>query len=135
MTDRPLPVIDSDSQPYWEATARHELRLPFCLDCDKSFFMPRVLCPRCHGDRVEWRAASGTGVIYSYTVARRPAGLAFAARVPYVVALIDLDEGVRLLSQVITDDVAAVRIGQRVHVDFEDVAEGLALPVFRIVSG
>lgn len=135
MTDRPLPVIDSDSEPYWAAAGRHELLLPFCIDCNKSFFMPRVLCPRCHGDRIEWRAASGGGVVYSYTIARRPAGPAFAARVPYVVALIDLDEGVRLLSNVITEDPATVRIGQRVHVDFEDAGEGLALPVFRIVTG
>lgn len=135
MTDRPLPVVDSDSRPYWEAAARHEFRLPFCRDCEKHFFMPRVLCPRCHGDRVEWRAASGSGVIYSYTIARRPAGPAFAARVPYVVALIDLDEGVRLLSNVVTQDVVAVRIGQRVRVEFEDVGEGVALPVFRVVGG
>lgn len=132
MTDRPLPVIDSDSQPYWEAAARHELRLPFCIDCEKHFFMPRVLCPRCHGDRIDWRSASGDGVVYSFTIARRAAGPAFAERVPYVVALVDLDEGARLLSQIVTEDVGAVRIGQRVRVDFEDVAEGLALPVFRL---
>jgi uncharacterized OB-fold protein len=133
MTDRPLPVPDSDSRPYWEAAARHEFQLPYCVPCQRYFFIPRVLCPHCRSEQVEWRRASGNGVIYSYTVSRRPAGPAFADRVPYVVALIDLEEGPRMMSNVVTDDADAVRIGQRVRVEFEDAGE-LSLPVFRIVN-
>lgn len=133
MTDRPLPVPDSDSRPYWEAAARHEFQLPYCTPCQRYFFIPRVLCPRCHSEQIEWRPASGNGVIYSYTISRRPAGPAFADRAPYVVALIDLEEGPRMMSNVLTDDVEGVRIGQRVQVEFEDVGE-VSLPVFRVVN-
>lgn len=133
MTDRPLPMPDTDSRPYWEAATRHEFQLPYCTACQQHFFIPRVLCPKCHSDKVEWRKASGNGVIYSYTISRRPAGPAFAERVPYVVALIDLDEGPRMMSNVFTDDVDSIRIGQRVRVDFDDAGE-ISLPVFRVVN-
>lgn len=134
MTDRPLPVVDTDSRPYWEAAARHELNLPYCTACERYFFIPRVLCPHCHSASVEWRKASGDGVIYSYTVSRRAAAPAFKERVPYVVALIDLKEGPRMMSNVLTGDVDLVQIGQRVRVDFEDAGEDISLPVFRVAN-
>ncbi|QJD59881.1 Zn-ribbon domain-containing OB-fold protein [Pseudomonas sp. gcc21] len=131
MTDKPIPVVDADSREYWEAAGRHELRLPHCTRCDSPFFYPRILCPRCHSDAIEWRQMSGRGVIYSYTVSRRPAGPAFKEMAPYIVALVDLEEGPRLLTNILTDDVSAIRIGQAVSVTFEDLEEGIALPLFQ----
>lgn len=130
--ERPLPVVDADSAPFWAAVRDRQLRVQRCLDCDRFVFYPRALCPHCHSDRLEWAACSGRGTIYSYTVARRPAGPAFAADVPYVVVLVDLDEGVRMLSNLVTGDVESVRIGARVVVRFEDVADGVTLPMFEL---
>lgn len=130
MAERPLPETDDDSREWWAAMARHEFVLPWCTHCERYFYYPRVLCPHCHGEGVELRPASGGGVIHSYTIARRPAVPALEHRVPYVVALIDLDEGPRMLSGIVTEDVESVRIGERVSVIFEDLEEGVTLPMF-----
>jgi uncharacterized OB-fold protein len=133
-TDRPLPVLDDDSRPFWAAVRDRSLRVQRCLECRRYVFYPRALCPHCHADRLEWAECSGRGTIYSYTVARRPAGPAFAADVPYVVVLVDLDEGVRLLSNLVTADVESVRIGARVVVRFEDVTDEVTLPLFELAD-
>lgn len=133
MYDKPLPVIDSESRPYWDALKQHRLTLKRCQDCGKHHFYPRALCPHCHSDAVEWVEARGTGTIYSFTIARRPAGPAFKADTPYVVAVVELDEGARMMSNIVTDKVDAVRIGQHVSVQYEDVTEEVTLPKFRLV--
>lgn len=130
MSERPQPVVDADSREFWEAASRHELRLPYCNACQRAFYYPRVLCPHCHGDDLIWKTLCGHGVVHSYTVSRRPAGPAFQERTPYVVALVDLEEGPRMLTNIIIDDVERVHIGQEVTVVFEKLDDGLALPVF-----
>ncbi|WP_101675273.1 Zn-ribbon domain-containing OB-fold protein [Alloalcanivorax mobilis] len=132
MTNRPAPVIDDDSRPFWQGTARQQLRLPYCRACAAAFFYPRALCPRCHGDDLEWRNASGRGTVYSYTVSRRPAGPAFQAITPYVVALVDLEEGPRLLTNVLVDRPDQVHIGQSVTVVYQPLGDGeTVLPLFQ----
>ncbi|WP_420466416.1 Zn-ribbon domain-containing OB-fold protein [Panacagrimonas sp.] len=133
MYEKPLPVIDPESQPYWDALKQHRLLLKRCRACQRSHHYPRELCPHCHSDDLEWLQAAGTGRIYSYTVARRPAGPAFKADTPYVVALVELDEGVRLMTNIVTADVESVRIDQRVTVQFDDVTPDVTLPKFRLV--
>jgi hypothetical protein len=124
----PLPAIDADSQPFWDAARRGELLIQRCTSCGRWQFYPRLRCVRCAGD-VEWTAASGAGRVYSYTVVHRAAHEAFAAAVPYVVALIDLAEGPRMMSRlrVSPDD---ARIGLEVRVAFERVTDEVTLPVF-----
>ncbi len=131
---RPLPVVDAESAPYWEAAREHRLVLQRCTACDRHVFYPRAVCPHCHGGPLEWVDASGRGVVHSFTVAHRPAGPAFAGHTPYVVVLVDLDEGPRMLSNLHVDDVALVRVGQRVVVAFEDLGD-VTLPVFEIAPG
>lgn len=131
MYEKPLPVVDAESAPYWAALKEHRLILKRCRDCGRHHFYPRALCPHCHSDALEWADASGRGSIYSYTVARRPAGPAFKADAPYVVAVVDLDEGARMMTNIVTDDVESVRIGQRVAVAFEAVTDEITLPKFR----
>ncbi|WP_127806015.1 Zn-ribbon domain-containing OB-fold protein [Hydrogenophaga sp. NH-16] len=133
MYDKPLPVIDGESRPYWDTLKRHRLTIKRCTACGKHHFYPRALCPHCHSDAVEWVDACGTGTIYSFTIARRPAGPAFKADTPYVVAVIDLDEGARMMTNIVTDDVEAVRIGQRVTVQYDDVTDEVTLPKFRLL--
>jgi len=128
--EKPLPVVDPGSAFYWKSAREHRLMLPRCLDCGKQHFYPRDLCPHCYSDKLEWMQASGNGVIYSYTIARRGAGPGFAADAPYVVAVIELDEGPRMLSNVRTQDVEAVRIGMKVKTTFDDRTDDIALPMF-----
>lgn len=131
MYEKPLPVVDPESAPYWAALKERRLILKHCRDCGRHHFYPRALCPHCHSDALEWSDARGTGSIYSYTVARRPAGPAFKADAPYVVAVVELDEGARMMTNIVTDDVESVRIGQRVAVAFEAVTDEITLPKFK----
>jgi len=131
MYEKPLPVVDPESAPYWAALKARRLILKRCRDCGRHHFYPRALCPHCHSDALEWSDARGTGSIYSYTVARRPAGPAFKADAPYVVAVVELDEGARMMTNIVTDDVESVRIGQRVVVAFEAVTDEITLPKFK----
>lgn len=132
MYEKPLPTVDPESAPYWSALKENRLILKHCRDCGRHHFYPRALCPHCHSDALEWSDARGTGSIYSFTVARRPAGPAFKADAPYVVAVIDLDEGARMMTNIVTDNVDAVRIGQRVAVQFDAVTDEVTLPRFRL---
>lgn len=131
MYEKPLPVVDPESAPYWAALKERRLILKRCRDCGRHHFYPRALCPHCHSDALEWSDARGTGSIYSYTVARRPAGPAFKADAPYVVAVVELDEGARMMTNIVTEDVESVRIGQRVSVAFEAVTDEITLPKFK----
>jgi hypothetical protein len=133
MYEKPLPSIDADSAPFWQAAREERLALPYCGDCGQAHFPPRALCPHCHGGTIEWRDASGEGVIYTYTIARRGAGAAFKDMAPYVIALIDLAEGPRMMSNIVTDDVETVRIGAAVRVVFDAVTEAVTLPKFELV--
>ncbi len=131
MYEKPLPVVDPESAPYWAALKERRLILKRCRDCGRHHFYPRALCPHCHSDALEWSDARGTGSIYSYTVARRPAGPAFKDDAPYVVAVVELDEGARMMTNIVTEDVESVRIGQRVAVAFEAVTDEITLPKFK----
>ena len=135
MAEKPLPAIDADTEPFWRGTRERRLLLPYCDACGRPHFPPKALCPHCHGDTLTWKRASGEGTIYTYTVARRAAGPAFEDDVPYVVALIDLEEGVRFMSNVVTDDPAKVAIGAAVRVTFERASDEITLPKFELVEG
>lgn len=128
---KPLPVPDGDTQPYWDAAKEHRLMIQRCQGCQHAIFYPRSVCPHCMSDRIEWVAASGRGTIYSYTVVHRSPGQ-FKDDVPYVVALIDLAEGVRLMSNVVDCAPSDVQIGAGVEVVFDDVTPEITLPKFRL---
>jgi hypothetical protein len=135
MYDKPLPIVDPDTAPYWQAAREHKLLLKRCADCGRAHFYPRELCPHCHSDAVSWLEAKGTGSIYSFTVARRPAGPAFQPDAPYVVAIVELDEGARMMTNIVGCAPESVRIGQRVAVAYEDVTPEISLPKFRLDPG
>jgi hypothetical protein len=129
------PVVDADSAPFWDAVADHRLTAQQCAICERFVFYPRVVCPFCHGDELNWKPLAGTGTIYSFTVSRRAPSPEFADLVPYVVLLVDLDEGCRLMSNLVGDNVHLVRCGARVAVRFEDVPGGQTLPMFELTEG
>jgi uncharacterized OB-fold protein len=130
---RPLPHASHWSAPYWEAAKEHRFVVQHCKDCDKPIMYPRRFCPTCLGENLDFVPASGKGEIYTMTVqvAGPPSG--FAERLPYVLAVIKLDEGVQLMSNIVGDNRTEAKIGDRVMVDFETAADGeTVLPVFRL---
>ena len=126
-----LPQPSPVSQPFWEAARRHELVLQRCSGCEAHVFYPRYNCPHCGSRDLEWVKTSGRGTVYSYTVARRPTHQAFADRVPYVIAIVELEEGPRLTTNIVGCEPEAVRIGMPVAVTFEDVSDEISLVMFR----
>jgi uncharacterized OB-fold protein len=134
MIEKPLPVVDEDSQPFWEAAHDGRLIIKHCSSCGEYHFFPRAICPHCHSDAVSWAPSSGRGTIYSFTVARRPAGPAFKDDVPYAVALVQLDEGPRLMTRIMAD-AGTVRIGLPVEVTFQKLSDEISLPCFRVQDG
>ncbi|MER5669628.1 Zn-ribbon domain-containing OB-fold protein [Pseudonocardia alni] len=133
MTGRPTPHPSPVSRPFWEACARHELVLQRCAACGTTVFYPRSVCPGCLSDRLDWVPVSGDATLYSYTVARRATHRRLADRVPYVIAIVELDEGPRMTSTVVGSDPDDLAVGLRLRVDFEDAGD-LAFPVFRVVA-
>jgi uncharacterized OB-fold protein len=128
---RPLPVIDEESRGFWEACGRHELQLQRCGACGRLRHPPRAVCPACLSSEVQWVRASGRGAVYSFTVTHQNHAPAFRRRLPYVLAIVELEEGVRLMTNVVGCEPDAVRIGMPVEVEWEDVGPGLSLPAFR----
>ncbi|MFM8304038.1 MAG: Zn-ribbon domain-containing OB-fold protein [Actinomycetota bacterium] len=126
----PLPEIAAYAAPYWAAASEHRLVLQHCLHCDRIQHFPRPFCIRCLGDDLDFVAASGLGTVYTFTVVRRHPDPVFAARLPYVIALVDLDDGVRIHTNLVGCPPDTVRVGQRVEVCFEDVDDTHAIPLF-----
>jgi len=130
---KPLPRIDEESRGYWEALARHELYFQRCRDCGAKRFYPRALCPACLSSATEWIRASGRGTVYSFTVTHQNQAPGFREELPYVLAIVELDEGVRMMTNVVGCAPDAVRVGMPVQVVFEDVTAEITLPKFRPV--
>jgi uncharacterized protein len=127
---KPLPCIHSETSDYWEAARRHELLIRRCCSCGTHHFYPRGHCPTCLSPEVEWIKAQGHGVVYSFTVCHRPAP-GFEADVPYNIALVELDEGVRMMTTIVGCSLDEIRIGLEVEVTFDDVTPEVTLPTFR----
>jgi uncharacterized protein len=128
---KPLPRIDEESRGYWEALARHELYLQRCRDCGTSRLPPRAVCPACLSSAVDWVRASGRAVVYTFTVTRQNQAPGFREELPYVLAVVELAEGPRIMTNIVGCAPDGVRIGMPVEVVFDDVAPGITLPKFR----
>lgn len=115
-----FPDGDADTAEFWSGVARGELLVAHCQACGRDSFFPRVLCPHCHALGPTPRAASGRGVVYSYTVAHRAAP-AFAEHTPFTVGLIDLAEGPRIMAEIVDED-GSLRIGDEVALRFRGSA-------------
>lgn len=126
----PRPDLRGRLRPYWEAASRGELRLPRCRECGAFVWPPRTCCTSCSSAEFDWVTSAGRGIVHTFTVVRQTPDPYFSGRVPYVVAIIELDEGPRLMSNVVRCDPERVRIGLPVNVAFHDAGDGLAVPVF-----
>jgi len=129
---KPLPMPSELSAPFWEACRRHELVIQRCQNCRALRFPPAILCPECLSAVVEWTRVSGGGKIFSFVVFHRVYHPGFAADVPYTVALIELEEGPRLVSNIVDCPPSEVACDLPVEVVFEDVTPEVTLPKFRL---
>ena len=130
-----LPEPDADSAPYWEAARRHELVVQRCGGCGALRHPPRIACPYCLDERSEWTRASGRGTIYTFVRIAHAVLPQWRGRPPYNVAQIALDEDprVRIVGDVV-DAMDRLRCGLPVEVVFDDVAEGVSIPRWRLVG-
>ena len=127
----PLPVPNADNAGFWEGCRNHELRLQRCAGCGAYRHHPRPMCPQCNSFEYEWARVSGHGVLYSFTIAHGPTLPVFQERAPYNVAVIELDEGPYLVSNIVNCVDAELRIGMPVEVTFEDIDDDITLPKFQ----
>jgi uncharacterized OB-fold protein len=127
---RPQPPITEASAPFWEATRSKRLLAQRCADCGTWVWYPRTACTACLSPELRWTEIAGRGIVYAVSVHHRPGVPELKDRTPYAVALVELDEGVRMLSNVVNCAPDAVQVGQRVVASWEPLADGRHLVVF-----
>jgi uncharacterized OB-fold protein len=129
---RVAPIPDAESAPFWSGTLDGKLLVQECSVCAKRQLYGRSLCTNCHSAALRWIESSGRGTIYSRTIIRQNPSRSFKHLIPFVVALVDLDDGPRLMTNVVGTPAEAVQIGDRVRVVFEPVSDAAALPLFEL---
>lgn len=127
---RPQPDVNEISQGFWEAARERKLKIQQCGDCHTFIHYPMALCPNCQSENLGYTEVSGRGTVYSFAVVHQQFHPAFTP--PYVIALIDLDDApnVRMYTNVVDCDPAAVEIGLAVRATFEDIGDGTLIPQF-----
>ena len=131
---KPKPRPAPESLPYWEAAKEHRLALPRCDDCEQFWFPPSRSCPHCLSMNFAFKTVSGRGKVFSFVTFHRVYRPAFAEDVPYVVALVELDEGPRLLTNILGVSPDEVRCEMPVEVVFDDYDVDVSIPKFKPVG-
>ena len=126
----PVPPIDADTEAFWRATTEGRLLFTRCDACGEPTWYPREFCPHCGSLRVSWEQASGGGRIHSFTVVRRGGLGPYAGADPYVLAYVELDEGVRMMTNIVDVEDGDLRIGLPVTIVFHTTDGDAALPRF-----
>jgi hypothetical protein len=131
--DMPAPAVSRDTLGWWQAAAERRLVVQACRSCGRRQLPPGPRCRRCRADDLGWDAVPGTGTVYTYTVVHRAPLPSLAARGPYVVVVVELDDGqgARLVSNLVEAAPDAVHVGMPVEVVWDDLAAGLVVPRFR----
>lgn len=133
---RPIPQpITPEAKPYWDGLKEQKLMLPKCEACGKPFFYPRLFCPHCHSSRITWIQASGRGRLYSFEIAHQSLNPAFKIKPPYILAMIELEEGPRLMSNLINiePDPQLVKCDMPVEIVYERLTDEVTIPLFQPV--
>jgi uncharacterized OB-fold protein len=131
MTAKPLPTIDPWTKPHWDAAREGRLLIQRCPDCGRHVFYPRLECPYCASERLEWVEASGRATVYSYSVVESYPPSYFLDDIPFVIAIVELEEGVRMMTNIVECDPSDVRCDMAVEVLFDHVTDEVTLPKFR----
>ncbi|MCW5735704.1 MAG: Zn-ribbon domain-containing OB-fold protein [Enhydrobacter sp.] len=130
LPERPMPTPTRESQPYWDGMREGRFMLQYCASCGKVRHYPRPVCPHCFSMESEFREAPLGGTIHAWTVCHHPFNFFFKAQAPYIVALVDMDAGVRVNAPLRGVDAAGLKIGQKVRLQFEPVSKEVTLPFF-----
>lgn len=126
-----LPTPDSETQPFWDALREGSFLLRHCETCGRDHYYPRPFCPSCWSDDLTWRPAAGTGTVYTFSVVHSNDLPPFKERLPYVAAIVELDEGPRVMTNIEGVAPEAVEIGMRVTVEYRPISDEITIPVFR----
>jgi hypothetical protein len=131
---KPLPHLTTTNRPFWEAAHQHKLTVQRCRDCGEHIFFPRPLCPQCYSSNIEWAEVSGRGKVYSFTIVRRPTVRGFDQDAPYIYAVVELEEGPRMVTNIVGCLLDEVRVGMPVEAAYEDVTPEISLVKFRPIA-
>ena len=132
-SDIPLPAPSDVSQPFWDACRRHQITFQRCNACSGITFIPQPACRHCLSSDLRWEQSQGKGSVYSWTVVWRPQTPAF--EIPYAIAIVDVDEGYQMVSNIIGIDPADLQVGMRVAVTFHEMNGEITIPYFQRSSG
>ena len=125
-----LPTPEGDTVAFWDAAREGRLLIRHCLDCDVYSYYPRPFCPKCWSEEVEWYEASGRATLYTWSVIYANDQPPFRDRVPYVAAVVDLEEGPRMMTNVVDCPFEELRIGMPLRVTFQPTSDEFTIPVF-----
>ena len=128
---KPLPKVNGDTKPFWDGCRNHELRFQKCTECGHVRWPPSIICPLCYSNKTEWIRATGKGNVFSFVVYHKAYHPAFEADLPYVVAIVELEEGLHFLTNIVGCDPGAVSCEMTVEVNWEDITEEFSLPKFK----
>jgi uncharacterized OB-fold protein len=131
---KPLPEIQRWSKPFWEGTKQKKLLIQQCKDCNSNIFYPRKFCPECWSSNTSWVEASGKGKVFTFSVTMTGVEDRFVNDLPFILALVDLEEGVRMMTTIVECQPEEVKIGMDVEVIFEDITDEFTLPKWRPVK-
>ena len=126
-----LPTPDDDTRAFWNAAREERLLIKRCGACGRAHYYPRTFCPHCWSPDVDWEEASGGGTVYTYSIVHQNDLPPFNERVPYVAAIVDLDEGPRVMTNVVDCEPESVEVGMAVEVTFQTIDTQTTIPVFR----
>ena len=129
--NKPLPSIVGETKPFWDSCRRGQLMIQQCTECGQYQWYPRGICADCWTDTVEWVQSGGRGTVWTYTVTYQNRTTGFADMVPYVLALVELDEGVRMFTNIVDCNPREVSIGMPVEVTFQTATPQISIPYFK----
>ncbi len=124
---KPIPRPSPTTRPFWDGLNERKVQIQRCDGCDSWVFYPRTRCPSCLSDLLIWREVSGQGVLYTYTLARQPTAPHFADETPQQLAVVELDEGVRMTSTLVNVEPSDIVIGMRLQPYFDQVTDAITL--------
>ncbi len=133
--DKPMPKINSDNRHFWEGCQKHELRFQQCEGCGHVRWPPSDICPHCHSFETDWLISKGVGRVYTFAVYHAAFYPGFTADLPYTVAVVALDEGPRLLTNIVCCRPEQIKCEMPVGVVWEDIDERITLPKFKPLEG
>lgn len=133
-TRKPIPVIQPWTKEFWKATKQGKLLVQHCNDCDANIFFPKKACPECWSENLTWIESSGKAKVYTFTTMLDMVEPKFMGDLPYVIAMVDLEEGIRMTTRIVNCKPDDVNIGMNVEVVFEEVSPECSLPLFQPVD-